>query len=166
MARRIIALTLVAGWLLVPLFGQWPTERKTGLLPPDAPELYRAFLHFHDGLSAVGRKPGTASSNTFRLVAMLHSPGASHTFAGADRGQGVYEPNDGLLIALRQRGDHLESLPRPPSFAVVVDALDLGNRAGQTESTHWKTRKASPPTPSREATCKSQGQTAPSPWRK
>jgi|HubBroStandDraft_1064217.scaffolds.fasta_scaffold3010063_2 hypothetical protein len=40
MAHIIIALTLVAGWLLVLLFGQGPTDRKTGLLPPDAPELY------------------------------------------------------------------------------------------------------------------------------
>jgi hypothetical protein len=44
-----------------------------------------------------------------------------------------------------------------------VDALDLGNRAGQTESTHSKTRKTSAVNASSEATCKGEGQTAPSP---
>jgi len=37
----------------------------------------------------------------------------------------VNQPDDGLLISFRQCRNHLESLPHPSRFAVVIDALDL-----------------------------------------
>jgi len=52
MPHKTIAILLGAASILVPVFAQG-TQRTTGLLPPDSPELYHTFLHFHEGLSVV-----------------------------------------------------------------------------------------------------------------